>query len=60
MIQMVHQSMGNDSIMVDKRYKGRVFGIGGFPFLLSLLVLLYSKASYDFQTASTHVLSLFP
>jgi hypothetical protein len=30
---------------------------GGFPFLLSLLVLLYSKASYDFETASTVVLS---
>jgi len=26
-------------------YKERLFGVGGFPFLLSLLVLLYSKAS---------------
>jgi len=25
--------------------KERLFGVGGFPFLLSLLVLLYSKAS---------------
>ena len=26
-------------------YNERLFGVGGFPFLLSLLVLLYSKAS---------------
>jgi len=26
-------------------YKGRLFGVGGFPFLLSLLVFFYSKAS---------------
>jgi len=26
-------------------YKERLFGIGGFPYLLSLLILLYSKAS---------------
>jgi len=26
-------------------YKERLFGVGGFPFLLALLVLLYSKAS---------------
>ena len=26
-------------------YKERLFGVGGFPFLLSLLVFLYSKAS---------------
>ena len=38
-------------------YKDSVVGVGGFPFLLSLLVLLYSKASYDFETASTLVLS---
>jgi hypothetical protein len=37
-------------------YKESVVGVGGFPFLLSLLVLLYSKASYDFETASTFVL----
>jgi len=38
-------------------YQQSVVGVGGFPFLLSLLVLLYSKASYDFETASTLVLS---
>jgi len=38
-------------------YKESVDGVGGFPFLLSLLVLLYSKASYDFETAPTLVLS---
>jgi hypothetical protein len=41
-------------------YKESVAGVGGFPFVLSLLVLLYSKASYDFETASTLVLSGFP
>jgi hypothetical protein len=30
-------------------YIERCFGIGGFPLLLSLLVLLYSKASHNFQ-----------
>jgi hypothetical protein len=38
-------------------YKESAVGVGGFPFLLSLLVLLYSKASPDFETASTLVLS---
>jgi hypothetical protein len=38
-------------------YKESVDGVGGFPFLLSLPVLLYSQASYDFETASTLVLS---
>jgi hypothetical protein len=37
-------------------YNERLVGVGGFPFLLSLLVLLYSKASYDFETVSTLVL----
>jgi hypothetical protein len=32
-------------------YKESVVGVGGFPFLLSLLVLLYSKASYDFENS---------
>jgi hypothetical protein len=41
-------------------YKESAVGVGGFPFLLSLLVLLNSKASHDFETASTHVLSGFP
>jgi hypothetical protein len=38
-------------------YKESVVGVGGFPFLLSLLVLLNSKASYNFETASILVLS---
>jgi len=55
---MVHWSMRNGSRVADELYRKRgVVGIGGFPFLLSLLVLLYSKASYDFETASTLVLS---
>ena len=36
-------------------YKETVVGITGFPFVLSLLVLLYHKASYEFETASTFV-----
>jgi len=28
-------------------YKERLFGVGGFPFLLSLLVLLYSNQKYE-------------
>ena len=55
---MVHRSMRDGSWVADGLYIKRVLiGIGGFPFLLSLLVLLYSKASYDFETASTLVLS---
>jgi len=54
---MVHRSMRDGSWVADGLYIKRVLiGIGGFPFLLSLLVLLYSKASYDFETASTFVL----
>jgi hypothetical protein len=40
-------------------YKESVVGVGGFSFLLSLLVLLYSKESYDFESVSTVVLSCF-
>jgi len=54
---MVHRSMRNGSRVADGLYIKRVlFGVGGFPFLLSLLVLLYSKARYDFERASTFVL----
>jgi len=60
-IRMVHRSMRNGSRVADGLYIKRVlFGVGGFPFLLSLLVLLYSKASYDFEIASTFVLSWLP
>ena len=38
-------------------YKESIVGVGGFTFLLSLLVLMYSKASHDFETALTLVLS---
>jgi len=31
-------------------YNERLFAVGGFPFLHSLLILLYSKASYDYET----------
>jgi len=40
-------------------YKERLFGIGGFPFLVSLLILLSSKASYDFETTPNPVLICF-
>jgi len=36
-------------------YKQRSFGIGGFHFRRSLLVRLYSKAHYDFETAPSNV-----
>jgi hypothetical protein len=38
-------------------YQENVVGIGGFPFLLSVPVIMYSKANYDFKTASILVLS---
>jgi hypothetical protein len=38
-------------------YTESVAGVGGCPFLLSLLVVFDSKASYDFETASILVLS---
>jgi len=58
---MVHRSMRNGSRVADETvYKESVVGVGGFPFLLSLLVLLYSKASHDFEIASTLVLSWSP
>jgi hypothetical protein len=41
-------------------YKESVVGVGGFPFLLSFLIMLYSKASYDFETGSTSDLSWIP
>jgi len=34
-------------------YTESVAGIGGFPFVLSLHILLYSKASYNFETIPT-------
>jgi hypothetical protein len=41
-------------------YKESVVGVWWFPFLLSILVLLYSKASYHFETALTLVFFWFP
>jgi hypothetical protein len=40
-------------------YKETVVGVGGFPFLLSLLIFLYSNASYNFKTAWTRVFCWF-
>jgi hypothetical protein len=54
---MVHRSMRNGSRVADELYKESAVGVGGFPMLLTLLVLLYSKDSYDFETSWTHVLS---
>ena len=55
---MVHRGSGPGSRMAYELYLKRVlFRVGGFPFNLSLLVLLYSKASYTFETASTLVLA---
>jgi hypothetical protein len=58
---MVYRSMRNGSRSGRRIiYKESVVGIEGFLFLFSLLVLLYSKASYDFETASTSCLVLIP
>jgi hypothetical protein len=55
---MVHRDMRNGSKVADELYiKSSVAGVAEFPFPFSLLVLLYSNASYDFETASTLVLS---
>jgi len=40
-------------------YNDRLFGLEGFLFLLSLLILLYSKVTGDFKTAPTIVLAWF-
>jgi hypothetical protein len=32
-------------------FEERLFGVRGFPFLLSMLMLKNSEASYDFETA---------
>jgi hypothetical protein len=55
---MVHRSMKDNSRVADILYiKRGLLALEGFIFLLSLLVLLYSQVSYDFETASTLVLS---
>jgi hypothetical protein len=38
-------------------YKDSVVGVGGFPLLLALLIVLYSEESSECETASTSVLS---
>jgi len=56
---MINQSMRNGSRVADEIvYKQNVVGVGGLPFLLSLLVLLYSIASYDFEKSLDYCLSL--
>jgi hypothetical protein len=55
---MVHRSIKDDSRVEDKlNIKRGLLALEGFIFLRSLLVVRYSKASYDFETASTLVLS---
>jgi hypothetical protein len=54
---MVYRSMGNGLKVADEIvYNESVVGVGGFPFLLSLLILLNSKASHGFETNLTLVL----
>jgi len=50
--------MRNGSRVADNQCIKSVVGIGGFPLLLSLLVLLYSKASYDCEIHCNSCLSL--
>jgi hypothetical protein len=55
---MIHRSITNGSSVADELYINIVLlALEGFPFLVSLLILMYSKASYHFQTVSTFVLS---
>jgi hypothetical protein len=55
---MIHQSTRDDSRMVDELYIKRVLcSLVDLFALLSCLILLDSKASYNFETASTFVLS---
>ena len=57
-IQMIHQSMRNGSRVAHELYiKRELLALEDFLFLFSLLILLYSKASYNFKTALTLVLS---
>jgi hypothetical protein len=58
-IWMVHQSMRNSSWVVDKLYIQRVLvAWDGFHYLCSLLILLYSKASYDCEISFDSCLAL--
>jgi len=53
---MVHPSIRDGLRVEDKLYiKKRLFGVGGFPFLLSLVVLLYSNATDNLETGMTFV-----
>jgi len=53
---MVHKSLRNGSRIADELYINRgLDGVGGFSILLTLLIRLYSKASYNFDTASNLV-----
>jgi len=54
-IRFVHRNMKYFSRLLDER----MFVVWGFPFLLSLLILLYSKAIDNFETASTPVKAWF-
>lgn len=57
----LHQCIRNDFRMADKWNINRgCVGVQGFSFCLSLLVLLRSKVSYDFETDSILALSWVP
>jgi len=60
---VVSESMGNDldgTLVYEGWFQGglcvayieRLFGVGGFTFLLLLLILLYTKPRYNFELAS--------
>lgn len=38
-------------------YNEMFFGVGGFPVLFSILVVLYKESKYNFETASPLALS---
>jgi hypothetical protein len=58
---MLRRIMRHDLRVADKLYIKKVLLVlEDFLFFLSFLVLLYSKASYDFETVPTYVSSWFP
>jgi hypothetical protein len=54
---MVHHNITDCSRVPDQLYiQSELFGVGGFPFLLVLLVLVYSKATDNSETGLTFLM----
>ena len=53
-IQIVHRSTSDDVRGgIETIYNERLFGVGGFPSFLSLLILMYKQAIDGIKTALT-------